>query len=36
MIIKQDQVNILVLVRQAQSGQAEAFGQLYDLYIKKI
>jgi RNA polymerase sigma-70 factor (ECF subfamily) len=31
-----NKINDLVLVRQAQAGQSESFGLLYDAYIKKI
>jgi RNA polymerase sigma-70 factor (ECF subfamily) len=31
-----NKTNNLVLIEQAQAGQAEAFGKLYDFYIKKI
>jgi RNA polymerase sigma-70 factor (ECF subfamily) len=33
---EKNQTNDLILIRQAQAGQSEAFGEIYDLYIKKI
>lgn len=33
---EKNQTSDLILIRQAQAGQSEAFGKIYDLYIKKI
>lgn len=33
---EQNTADNIILVRQAQAGSAEAYGQLYDIYIKKI
>ena len=36
MIKESSQINNLLLIEQAQAGKSEAFGELYDFYIKKI
>ncbi|MFZ2310227.1 MAG: sigma-70 family RNA polymerase sigma factor [Patescibacteria group bacterium] len=33
---EKNQTSDLILIREAQAGQSEAFGKIYDLYIKKI